>query len=158
MNDKVMARTRELVKEFGWAVQGVGGTDDRPQWAYTIGLHRSFQHPEIAIVGIPIHTIQVILNDCGQRVADGEAFELGRRYVDLIRPAEGLERLYEVEFVQTAASVYLDWFGSANRFYGGLVPVWQLVWPDKAGRLPWEPGFTDILRAAQPVLGERAGS
>jgi hypothetical protein len=34
----------------------------------------------------------------------------------------------------------------------------QLLWPDRNGFLPFEPGFDQQLRFAQPVLGALAES
>jgi hypothetical protein len=32
----------------------------------------------------------------------------------------------------------------------------QLVWPDRAGWLPWESGFDERVSPAQPVIGSLA--
>jgi hypothetical protein len=38
-------------------------------------------------------------------------------------------------------------------FYGaGSFPALQLVWPDRAHRLPWEEGFDPDLWSFQPLL------
>ncbi|MBM4063197.1 MAG: DUF4262 domain-containing protein, partial [Planctomycetes bacterium] len=36
-------------------------------------------------------------------------------------------------------------------------PAVQLVWPDKQGRWPWEPGVRDGFRQSQPVPGRQDG-
>ena len=45
-------------------------------------------------------------------------------------------------------------FGTGLAWYRGEVfEVVQLLWPDRHGLLPYEPGFDQRVRYAQPVIG-----
>lgn len=143
---------RDIVERSGWAVQGVGGT---PPWAYTIGLHERFGHPELAIVGLPMKTATLLLNLAGERVREGERLPTNVPYLGIAKSA-GDERSLAVEFVEVdRANVEGgDWFNTARAYYGhaGFV-VLQMVWPDPSDLMPWDRGFT--MHEAQPVLGTR---
>ena len=58
------------------------------------------------------------------------------------------------------APVDLDAVGRAVRDGGVVVPrattfdVVQLIYPDRNGFLPYEPGFDQRMRYAQPVVGD----
>lgn len=67
----------------------VGGTDDEEppplsMWSYTIGLTRTFHHPEIIICGLPAQTSQDILNNAGKRISGGEQFAHDSRAAELV--------------------------------------------------------------------------
>jgi hypothetical protein len=48
---------------------------------------------------------------------------------------------------------YREHVGYARWFYrGDEFPLLQLVWPDKAGRFPGEPGANPALARQQPLL------
>ena len=54
----------ELIEEYGWAVVKV------PELglAYSLGLIETYQHPEIAITGLPVETAHEIINGIGALV------------------------------------------------------------------------------------------
>jgi hypothetical protein len=48
-------------------------------------------------------------------------------------------------------------FGTAVAWYRGTpFEAVQLLWPDRNGMLPFEPGFDQRMRLAQPVIGTLA--
>ena len=53
---------KECIEEFGWFVGMFESTNNEPSFAYTIGLWKTFSHPEIISFGLPIETLQTILN------------------------------------------------------------------------------------------------
>lgn len=66
---------------IGWTVVAVDGDPEigMPWWAYTIGLTRTHQHPELVIVGLPPELMQQILNNVAFMVRDGATFTTGAR-------------------------------------------------------------------------------
>ncbi|HEY6221000.1 MAG TPA: DUF4262 domain-containing protein, partial [Candidatus Eisenbacteria bacterium] len=42
----------EAVAKYGWAVQMIPGDGDDPAFAYTVGLFKSYGHPEIITFGL----------------------------------------------------------------------------------------------------------
>ena len=46
-------------------------------------------------------------------------------------------------------------FAGATRFHGrDDYRVCQFVWPDRNGKMPWDEGYDNRLRLAQPVIGQ----
>lgn len=140
---------RKCVKEFGWAVQLVeeGEGPSEPAFAYTIGLHHNFGHPELIILGQPNKLMHAALNDIGDRIKQGARFASGDSLEEVI---EGYPvRLREVES-RESFKVHV---GYALWFYAGQpFRLLQVVWPDKDGRFPGEPGAWEILKERQPLL------
>lgn len=48
---------------------------------------------------------------------------------------------------------HIDLFADAAEYHQGDFRMCQFLWPDRGGRLPWEPGYDERLLLAQPVLG-----
>jgi hypothetical protein len=134
------------VAEYGWHVMKVLDQPDTPGWAYSIGLHRTFDHPEVLIFGQDIDLMHSMINTIGDGLRAGNTFEVDGRYPDLIEA-------YWCTFRPVKSIWYDAFLGFATWFYGGAAyPVLQCFWPDFDGRFPWEPNFNKDLLWAQPLL------
>ena len=71
------------IARVGWAVVGIPEDDQGPGYAFSIGLFRSFGHPEIILFGLPWDLSYRFLNDVGAAVRDGKKFEIGPLYDEL---------------------------------------------------------------------------
>jgi hypothetical protein len=142
---RVIADLRNLIRKHGWAVRNVmpGPTEDEIQFSYTIGL-TALDHPEVIILGMPHQSTHEFLNLIGDAVSRGTRYEHGTltgEFTDDDTPiafirAEDTERLTAVD------EIY------------GRVSALQMIWPDSAGRLPWQDGYRNPA-AVQPLLGPR---
>jgi hypothetical protein len=137
------------VREYGWHVIHVGGAG--PEFAYTVGLYRTFGHPEVVVLGLPGGVAHRLLNAVGAEVRAGRAFAAGSASREI------LER-FDVAFRPVPPEAHRGRLGWAVWFYDGpAFPALQVVYPDRDGRFPWEAGVADGLRAAQPVLADQSG-
>jgi hypothetical protein len=136
------------VRQYGWHVVKILETGDTPPWCFTVGLHRSFGHPEIITFGLPLDTGHAVLNIAGQAAKTGRRFTTGTPYDDFL---DG----YPCE-LRTVDPVWYRWFvGYAMWFYGGEpFPLLQLFWPDRHGTFPWAAAPDHWLRSQQPLLYE----
>jgi hypothetical protein len=138
---------QNLIDRYGWSVIGVFPTADEPdaQFAYTVGL-TEHGHPEFMIFGLPPQTAHQLLNDMATRVFDRAArFTHGQHITDLIRD--------HVAVVVNGTPPEAWPPGVAYGRYGAdAVAVQQIVWPDEAGRYPWDAGWS-FPPDAQPVIG-----
>jgi hypothetical protein len=137
------------VREFGWAVQGVGGSSEEPSFVYSVGLPRQHGHPEFVVVGAGPASAHGI-NHLAGRVRDGNVFRPGDQ-PDGVLPGFATE-LIALDWEQSHRNLPVSW-----RINGGPVDALQLVWPDESNRLPWEPGYS-LGPDVQPLWGDRADS
>lgn len=137
------------IATYGWVVMKVASNcPPDPDFAYSIGLFQSYEHPEIILVGLPEDIAHQIINDVGAAVRSGKRYNAGGT------SDEFLER-YEVTFRAVPEYQYGAYLGWGCRYYGEQgFPVLQLVYPDRAGRWPWHEEASAAFRAAQPVLAD----
>jgi len=145
--DDVLRRQQEHIDKVGWSVMAVLPTDDDPgsPYAYTVGL-TAHAYPELVIAGLPPHIAHALLNDLASRVYDrAERFHHGQHIPDLISG-------YDAVIVDGPATEALH-PGAAFAFYGpDRVRLQQIVWPDPAGRYPWNTDYS-LDADVQPLIG-----
>lgn len=134
------------VEQYGLHVLKVGAEVDSPTFAYTVGLFRTFGHPEIIMLGLALDMMHRVLNHLAESLREG------RRYAPGDVSDEFLEG-YDVTFRSVPERQYRAYLGWANWFNDGLAyPVLQMIYPDRERRWPWEAGVTESFRSNQPVL------
>lgn len=138
------------VARVGWAVVGIPEDDEGPGYAFSVGLFRTFGHPEVVLIGLPWEVSYRFINDIGVAVKAGKAFEAGRTYDDL---AAG----YPSAFVTVEPSRYQEYLGTAGWFYRGWdFPALQMVWCDRDRHWPWDGVKPAGYWRRQPLLGRHA--
>ena len=91
--------------------------------------------------------MHAMLNEVGDRIKQGARYASGDSLDEVI---DGYPvRLREVE----RRASFEDHVGYALWFYAGKpFRLFQVVWPDKDGRFPGEPGCWEELKERQPLL------
>jgi Domain of unknown function (DUF4262) len=134
------------IDQYGWHVIGIEEDDEGPGFAYSVGLYRTFGHPEIMVVGLAIDVMFGMVNQIGELVRGGKRFEQLDESGDVL---DG----FNVAFRQVEAVHYVQYVGYAMWFYGGdSFPILQMVWPDSRHCYPWHPHYPAALAGRQPVL------
>jgi hypothetical protein len=143
--EAVLEQHRAIIDRVGWAVTMVGAGDRDRGFAYTVGL-TALSAPEFVIAGLPSGVMQNLLNDLAVRVVShGERFTSGQR-------VSGLIRGYDAIIVDGAKSSRLP-TNIAYEIYGAdAVTRQQVVWPDAAGRYPWD-ALYGYAAKVQPLIG-----
>jgi len=132
--DERERKTHADIKEFGWHVLLIPEDEQGPAFAYSVGLQKTFNHPEILVLGLDTN-----------RVKAGTRFLSGQRYQDIL---EG----YDCLFAKVEEKYYRDYFGQAIDFYKGRdFQVLQCIWPDKNGWFPGDAEFPEGLRPKQTL-------
>ena len=138
------------VERFGWHCTSVGSdapTDD-VCFTYTVGLPHSYGQPEFIIFGLEAQVAHEILSTVASAAESGAPFALDAPCSELL---EG----YDCVFVPVPRDRYGDFVLSALWFHdGNEFPLYQIVWPDRHGRFPWNEGAEIDPRHRQPVLGQ----
>lgn len=147
--DNRIHQTRALVAQNGWAVIQVPSDGSAPNYAYTIGLLKTFGHPEVIMFGLPEQSLLHILNAVGEQVRTGVRFAEGVLAPELIEN-------YDCAFRTVDPAALSHYAGLACDFYESDFPMLHCIWPDELGRFPWEKGTAPELRSRQPALSVRA--
>lgn len=136
------------VGKYGWHCTSVsrGPGDAGAGFAYTVGLFHSYRQPEFIIFGLDAEIAYAILGICADAAAAGEMYALDK-------PCNALVEGYECVFVEVPRARFNDFVCSASWFYAGHdFPLYQVVWPDRKGRYPWNGGAKPDPWHKQPVL------
>jgi hypothetical protein len=136
------------VAQWGLHVATAARDEETPARAFSVGLFRSWDHPEVAVFGLRPEELEAAISRLGSRVRRGERFEHG----DV---ADGAVDGRTVAFRRIVSRHYPAHLGHAVWYHGGArFPALQAVWADEAGRFPWDRWCRRELRDAQPMLFE----
>ena len=139
-----LAAVRRKIAAHGWVIQLVSESRTHPQFHYTLGLF-PIAGFEIVIFGMTTNDGGIVLNDLAERVQHGTRFTNGQALTDVL--AGG----YAVTMLEISDAN--AWLKIARLLYtsdGTPLPSWQMVLPDAAHALPWDPAYSG---PAQPLLG-----
>lgn len=146
-------RDRKLladVQGHGWHVLGIKADDGGPNFAYSIGLYQTFNHPELIVFGLDFGIMHSMINNVGELV------RAGQRFGDFDDSGDVLQN-YKVMFRVVEQRHYQEHFGYALWFYHPYpFPALQCVWPDSQHRYPWHECFNPNLVSRQPLLADAA--
>ena len=136
--DQEDAFLADMVREYGFCVQSVGGDPDAgiPSFAYTVGLF-GIGHPELFVTSTSGPTAHALFTDVFGRVKAGRLLVPGE-----LLEFDGWAHRVTVETIPNPAQIA---FG-ANRFYrlseDESVDLLQLTYDDLQGRFPWDEGYS----------------
>lgn len=142
-----------MIETSGWLLEPVAAelrTDPPfPGYGYTIGFEQTFGFPEVVIVGLKPVAAKGLAGLVADLLRGGTQIPVGEQF----------RGLYDGD--QRAALLPVDvdamgsMFESASAWYGAEpFRMVQLVWPDRTGWLPWEPGFDPAVAAVQVLLAD----
>ncbi len=140
-------RVTRDIEQYGFHVVKVMEDDVGPAHAFTVGLNKSHDHPEIVAVGPDLDVLHQLVNAVGADVGEGRRFEAEQAY-------EGIVQGMKCHFREVHLANYGDFLGYAGWYYEGKpFPALQCLWPDPNGHFPFEDTFHKELRGLQPDLG-----
>lgn len=135
------------VEKYGFHVGIIPEDEYLPGFAYTIGLFKTYKHPEIIVFGLNNEVMHRILNSLGEEIKSGKTFSPNKDYDNIISG-------FPIKLIEVKKEYYRDYFGYAGWFYDNKFdfPAYQLVWTDKEKKYPWESGFNENWKFKQPIL------
>jgi len=135
---------------IGWHVIMVEATDYLPGFAYTIGLWKNYNHPELISFGLSVKTLHSILNIGGDLAKSRQQIKAGNIYEDFFENSR-------TQILNVDKRNIADYFGYAIWFYEQKeFPALQLVWADRNNKFPWESNFEIEFENKQPLLDRNA--
>jgi len=142
-----------MIETNGWLLEPVAATTSTdppfPGYGYTIGFEQTFGFAEVVILGLKPVAAKGLAGLIADLLGGGTQIPIGELFRGLY-DGEQRAALLPVEVGAMGAM-----FESATAWYGDApYRMVQLVWPDRNGWLPWEPGFDPALVGVQLLLGE----
>ncbi|OHX63849.1 DUF4262 domain-containing protein [Flammeovirga pacifica] len=136
---------QQNIKEHGYHIGVIDGDEYLPAYAFSIGLSKNYDHPEVIVFGLPKEVMQVVLNNVCQAIQKKTSYALNKNYEDVLNN-------FPVQFIKVDNSYFPDYLGYCSLFYEEEFPAYQLVWTDKSGAFPWEENFNKQWKFNQPLL------
>jgi len=140
-----------MIETNGWALEAVTAdpTVDPPvpAHAYTIGVPAAVGFAEVAVFGLTPAAANGLLTLVVDACRGGTEIPLGIEVVGL------LDNDLRCMFATIDREVCEAWFPTASAWYRGELPAMvQLLYPDRNGFMPYEVGYEQRMRLAQPVI------
>jgi hypothetical protein len=142
---ELLERQRQIIKEVGWTVMAVMRTDRLPGFAYTVGLSNHSQ-PELMVIGLPAQSAHYILNKMAEK-AMANTLPNPRGLVHEVASMPLSLRQDDDEATMGELCRFAQQWSQEQR--GRPCGVMQVIYPDEAGKFPWEPGCDQRMVALQ---------
>lgn len=138
------------VNERGWHLVSVGESSHRPPFAYSIGLHRTYKHPEVLLLGLPADLSKSLLGKIAEKIGEGTEYTTSGSYTDVLQG-------HACRFRPVAREAYRAFLGMGCDYYHATdFPALQCIWPDSQGKFPWDTSYNALLQWKQPLLSDPA--
>jgi hypothetical protein len=141
-----------MIESNGWALEPVGARHDTvpptPAYAYSIGVPAAVDFPEIAVLGLTPVASKGLVSLVVDARRDGTEIPIGVELVGL------LDNELRCLFAPIDLGEFGPMFETAEAWYGGSgFAIVQMMYPDRNGFMPYEAGYEQRMRRAQPVIG-----
>lgn len=137
------------VREHGWFRTSAAGGDQGPDFSYTTGFWSSANQPELIIFSMKQEIAHEVFWSMFREAQDGVQLPLGKR-------TDAVFANLPAYVFPVARRHYASFLGWSRWFFdGGEFPCLQIVWSDRAGLFPWEPGFATEIVGLQEDLSDR---
>ncbi|WP_158412307.1 DUF4262 domain-containing protein [Ilumatobacter nonamiensis] len=142
-----------MIETHGWALEAVvpDPTTDppTPASAYSIGMREAVDFPDVAVFGLAPAASNGLITLVADACRGGTQIPLGAELVGL------LDNELRCVFAPIDPTTAADLFDTAvSWFRGEPLDMVQLIYPDRNGFLPYEVGFDQRMRLAQPIVGQ----
>jgi hypothetical protein len=140
------------IRDHGWFHTSVHQDETGPGFSYTTGFWLNMDFPEL----ITFSLSQEVAHDTFWHIY--RELKAGQSFV-IRQPVENVFAGLKGAFLPVLQRHFKDHLGWSRWFYGGDdFKCVQLVWTDRHGKFPWQPGHSVSLAEAQPDLTEGSWS
>ena len=148
--EELLEKTKHNIEEYGLQVISIRASKYLPSFSYSIGLLKSYQHPELICFGLSTDLMHTLINDVAALIKRGEKIEPDRNYDNIFANSDA-------QFIQVDSRNLPDYFKLALKYYQlDQIPAMQLVWTDRENRFPWDIDFEEEFFYKQPLLDRNA--
>ena len=139
---------QDNIDQYGLNVRHVLEDERGPGFSYSIGLYKSYGHPEIIIVGLKQELAHILINNMAYEIKQGKVYIPFKFEKDILDSFD----CYLIEVSKTNYDAYV---GGAQQYYeSNDFPLLQCIYPTVKGVYPWEKEWPENIKDLQPVLGE----
>jgi hypothetical protein len=140
-------RLFDNIEKYGLHILHIMADDEHPPFSYSVGLFKTYGHPEIIIIGLRQELAHIIINNIAEDIKNGSVFEPFSRSPDILDN-------YSCLFIPVDKSNYREYVGHDLWFYNGEnFPLLQCIYPTTKGVYPWEEAWPENIKNLQPILG-----
>ena len=148
-------KIRWMIETHGWALETIAAdpSTEPPTaaCAYSIGMRAAVDFPDVVIFGLAPAAAKGLVTLVADACRGGTAIPLGPELLGL------LDNDLRCVFAPIEPAIAAERFATAvSWFKGEPLDMVQLLYPDRNGFLPYEAGFDQRLRLAQPIVGSVA--
>jgi len=145
-----------MIETNGWALEPVTPRTDTdpptPAYAYTIGVPALAGFPEIAVFGLTPVASNGLITMVVDALRGGTEIPLSVELIGL------LDNDLRCMFAPVDTDEARGTFATLDAWYRGQpYAVVQLLYPDRKGFMPYELGYDERMKYAQPVIGDVDG-
>jgi len=146
--DKWDKKLIDDIDKYGWHVLKIFEADKGPGFVYSVGLFKTYNHPEIIIVGLKLDLAHILINNIGEDIKNGLRFQSGQMYNDILDNFKCL-------MIDVKKEHYKEYVGNGLWYYeGDNFPLMQCIYPTVKGIYPWEKDWPEDIKYLQPILGD----
>ena len=146
--DKVHKALLDNIDKYGLTVRYVFDNKEDFHFSYSIGLYKTYQHPEIIMIGLKQELAHVVINNLAADIKNGKRHDANSWSPDVL---DG----FECYFIEVDKSNYDAYVGGDLWLYGGdNFPLLQCIYPTVNGVYPWEEAWPENIKNLQPILGD----
>ena len=139
-------KTKSNIEKYGLTVIILEATEYLPAFAYSIGLWKTFKHPEIICLGLTTKNLHALINDVAELIKQGQIITSNKIYDNFFNNSD-------TQFVKVDKSYLTHYFGTAINYYNSeQFPALQFVWTDRKNKYPWDIDFEEEFKYRQPLL------
>ena len=141
-----------MIEQNGWALEAVSPQPDTdpplPGYAYSIGMRSAVDFPDVAVFGLQPVAANGLVTLVADACRGGTEIPIDVEVVGL------LDNDLRCRFAEIDVGQWAPLFAtSTSWFRGDPEPMVQLMYPDRNGFLPYEAGYDQRMRFAQPIVG-----
>ncbi len=140
-----------MLETNGWALEAVrpqvSDSSASPAHAYSIGVTALTGFPEILVIGLAPATANDVISVTVDALRNGTEIPIASELVGLL---DGEQRCAFAPLAEDDAS---KWCPAVSEYTDTSVEVVQMLYPDRQGFLPYEAGYEQRMRYAQPIIG-----
>jgi hypothetical protein len=145
-SDNFIEKTEEHIRKSGLSVVCVSGDEKNPPFAYSVGLQKTYDHPEIICFGMPIKLSHQIINDVAEIIKKDGKIKPNTEYTNIFKDSRAIFLPVKKNNIEGYLYVAIGYYGSNN------FEALQLIWTDRNNKFPWEKGFEEEFEFYQPLL------